>query len=459
MTKNKSKNRFLRTSVTIGVILGGASPDVDIAEFDYQYQTGTSNISKQTYDHRSGDPDTDFNYDSLDRLTVAEYGIQDNNEVFTMDDLGNRTKVNIRDGNDVTYSVDNLTNRYQSIADANLSYDAAGNLTEDKDGYEYEYDYENRIVKITKDPNDTVVAEFAYDALGRRIHKIDSIAGETTLYYYSSNWQVLCEYDGSNNAEKLFVYGNYIDEVLLMKADGNDYYYVHDHLYSPAALTDSAGDVIERCEYDAYGEVAIMDASYNLRSESVYGNPYYFTCRRLNILDNGNLEVYYYRHRSYDCYTGRFLQPDPIGYSDGMNLYSYVKQNPIIYTDPFGKSIWYCIKEKSFGITPGIHHAYMWDDTKNQSCGMDNILGMKRHPEDEYPDGRQPGPTKDKCTKIKCSVGREKCMMNYCKKMANKTIWIPFINDCHNAVQNAAKHCKVKMLDENCNVIEMRRSF
>jgi len=39
-------------------------------------------------------------------------------------------------------------------------------------------------------------AEFAYDALGRRIRKIDSDANETTLYYYNNNWQVLCEYNG-----------------------------------------------------------------------------------------------------------------------------------------------------------------------------------------------------------------------------------------------------------------------
>jgi hypothetical protein len=32
-----------------------------------------------------------------------------------MDKLGNRTKVNVREGNDVAYSVDNLTNRYKSI--------------------------------------------------------------------------------------------------------------------------------------------------------------------------------------------------------------------------------------------------------------------------------------------------------------------------------------------------------
>jgi len=48
-------------------------------------------------------------------------------------------------------------------------YKVAGNLTADKDGYEYQYDYENRIVKITKDGS--AIAEFAYDALGRRIEK------------------------------------------------------------------------------------------------------------------------------------------------------------------------------------------------------------------------------------------------------------------------------------------------
>ena len=39
-------------------------------------------------------------------------------------------------------------------------------------GYGYSYDYENRIAEIN-DVNGTVVAEFAYDALGRRIRKID----------------------------------------------------------------------------------------------------------------------------------------------------------------------------------------------------------------------------------------------------------------------------------------------
>ena len=44
----------------------------------------------------------------------------------------------------------------------------------------------------------------------------------------------------------------------------------------------------------------------------------------------------YYRNRYYDTQTGRFLQPDPTGYLDGMNLHEYVTSNPILYLDPSG---------------------------------------------------------------------------------------------------------------------------
>jgi len=193
-----------------------------------------------------------------------------------------------------------------------LSYDAAGSLTKDKDSYEYEYDYESRIVKITKDGND--IAEFAYDALGRRIQKKDLIdPNNTRRYYYNYKWQVLGEYDDNDTFKGTYVYGNYIDEVLYKPML---IYYVHDHLYSPAALVSFAATVIERYEYDAYGNCYVLEPNFapDPDGESDYGNPYLFTGRRVDILDSGSLKIQYNRNRYYDYYTGRWLTHDPLGF-------------------------------------------------------------------------------------------------------------------------------------------------
>ncbi|MGE0267467.1 MAG: colicin E5-related ribonuclease [Candidatus Omnitrophota bacterium] len=55
--------------------------------------------------------------------------------------------------------------------------------------------------------------------------------------------------------------------------------------------------------------------------------------------------IYHYRARQYDPSIGRFLQRDPLDYIDGMNLYTYVHNNPTNFTDPTGEAWWIPIIE------------------------------------------------------------------------------------------------------------------
>ena len=70
--------------------------------------------------------------------------------------------------------------------------------------------------------------------------------GRNSICCYKNRWQVLCEYDDAGTPRRWFAYGNYVDEVLIMSVNASPIYsyfkyYVHDHLYSPVALTNSAG--------------------------------------------------------------------------------------------------------------------------------------------------------------------------------------------------------------------------
>ncbi len=354
---------------------------VERVKFSYTYHPNTNNIAAKTFHHRNPVVANSYAYDALDRLTDVEYlGHPLDVEAFPMDDLGNRVgSVTQRDGVH-TYSVDALTNRYTQIESAAIGHDDAGNLVRDRQGYRYQYDYENRIVRIYRlsGPTEVTVATFDYDALGRRVRKVDAIAGTTTLYYYDPEWRCLEERDGEGALEALYVYGNYIDEVLLMDRLGAEYYTLHDHLHSAAALLDWSGAVVERYEYDAYGTVHVFDGSWNPRTASAYGNPYTFTGRRLDVLDAGNLKLMYYRHRYYEPYVGRFLQHDPRGirtlrqqarsvrpiiqYADGLSLYQYVRSQPVFLADPTGlggaTGSWGCTfqlyKNKGWGGHRGI---------------------------------------------------------------------------------------------------------
>ena len=55
------------------------------------------------------------------------------------------------------------------------------------------------------DSNSDTVAEYTYDALGRRIEKKDIVdSSKTTRYYYNNGWQVLTETDTSGVMQRWY---------------------------------------------------------------------------------------------------------------------------------------------------------------------------------------------------------------------------------------------------------------
>jgi RHS repeat-associated protein len=151
--------------------------------------------------------------------------------------------------------------------------------------------------------------------------------------------EIIAEYNGSGTLLRKFIYGPGIDEPICMIVVNGEtetkYYYHFDGAGSVVALSDSNADIVEQYTYDVFGQPS---------AASSVGNPYLFTGRRY---DN-ETGLYYYRARYYDYYIGRFIQPDPIGYDDGLNLYTYVGNNPVMYVDPYG--LWQFTFGGAFGL-------------------------------------------------------------------------------------------------------------
>jgi RHS repeat-associated protein len=94
------------------------------------------------------------------------------------------------------------------------------------------------------------------------------------------------------------------------------------------ALTNRLGQVAAAYAYDPFGAVVN-------RSGDDQGNPFTYV-GAFGVMDEGD-GLFYMRQRYYDALTGRFLQRDPIGISDNLNLYAYVANNPVVWIDPMGQ--------------------------------------------------------------------------------------------------------------------------
>ena len=334
------------------------------------FQYGYDRMNNRTFQRKLHDLGNSelYEYDSVYRLVNFERGELNaegdtmitpspnvsQGQEWNLDGVGNWDETIITDenGNPIIDNREHSSfNELVTQEGATLLYDDNGNLIEDAE-YSYEYDSRNRLRTATRKA-DGIVAEYFYDAMGRRIRKEVSNSGDldgVTDFYYDGN-RVIEERNGNNILTQQYVYGNYIDEVLVIdrNLDGDNsaigtgderLHYHQDALFSVYAVTDETGEIVESYLYDPYGKVTIFDANGDIVADNAFGtanslidNPYLFTGRRFD----EETGLYYFRARYFDADQGRFISRDPLGYVDGMNLYQYVISNPVMYTDPSGE--------------------------------------------------------------------------------------------------------------------------
>jgi RHS repeat-associated protein len=323
-------NRFQPTEIWAGPSAAGAL-------FDKQYQytpTGQTHVNNGNIFAITNVKDStrtqNFTYDPLNRLVTAGDQTHWSNS-YAYDAWGN-----LYQKNPGSLPGENMI----KVPDANnhlsgLTYDAAGNVTNDGLGGVFAFDGENRIKTAGS-------VTYTYDADGRRIQKSTG-----TNYWYSAGGQVLAETDASGNWTNYIFFGGQRLARNMPQPSPNPAdikYYISDHLHSTAMFVDKAGTTAAILDdNDMYPWGGVVPGV----GKTTSNNSIKFTGQYRDTDTAANLD--YFGARYYSNTIGRFMSPDwaaaPIavpyakfGDPQSLNLYSYVENGPINRIDADGHS-------------------------------------------------------------------------------------------------------------------------
>ena len=318
-----------------------------------------------------------FTLDNLYRLTSVKYaaGAQDRVD-YTYDPLGNLTRktstLPSENLGEMRYGQAAGPHALTQVGDATWHYDQNGNLI-DKPGFTFTWDFRARLTAVSA-PNG-LLQEHLYDYADERVVKlVKSSQGEKLVIYPDRTAEVrdeqLVKYifagetriaevrtpfradrlirgfaGQSDTGQQVTGFSTSISNSLLVflplinrnsqsdVVQGDVVFYHADHLGSASLLINGQGQVVERSSYLPYG----ADRTPQNNSQVAYR----FTGQE----QERDIGLYDYGARFYDSLTGRFISPDPLFFHEPekillqpqeLNLYSYVRNNPINLTDPTG---------------------------------------------------------------------------------------------------------------------------
>ena len=328
-------SRLQPTQIALGSSVGNAG----LLKIDYTYNSSGNNDNNGnllsqtiTVPGLSHPFVQTYTYDELNRLksaTETNNSTQTWKQTFTFDRYGNRRFDEANTTMPTSFSNQALTNPTISTSNNRLTstgwtYDSAGNTIGDPDGRSFIYDAENKQVEVKNSSNSSIGTYF-FDGDGKRVRKYVPATGETTVFVYDAAGKQIAEYS----------------TVVASANDAKVAYLTADHLGSPRVNTDVTGAVTSRHDYHPFGEeiytsqrtTALAYAADTVRKQ--------FT----GYERDGETDLDFAQARIYRNKIGRFLSPDyfindtNLGSPQSWNLYAYVRNNPLVYTDPSGCEI------------------------------------------------------------------------------------------------------------------------
>lgn len=299
------------------------------------------NLEKISVVDGVGTVDMHYGYDDSQRI-VNEVGAACNS--YSYDSIGNRLSKN-----QVPYLIDGL-NQLTAVGNVHYVYDANGCLIEkrtDNQTIQYKYDALNRLIDVFE--AEKISVKYTYDALGRCMTKTTSAwdkskqgwgEEQTVRFLYDGNNEIgIVDAEGKICALRILGIGEgaEIGAAVAIELNQKVYAPIHDHSGSVRCLVDmETRSAAEYYRYSAFGETSYFDGSGHCLPNSVLGNPWGFSSKRFD----EELELYCFGKRFYDPSIGRWIMPDPLGFIDGPNRYSFVHNNPIALKDPYGLFSW-----------------------------------------------------------------------------------------------------------------------